>query len=136
MPASSSFAFAAVELLGRHRDRHVLQRADRLLVRLVLVAGEVEEAEQVAVAEVEEEVARAGVVAVLDQLDEREAEEVLVEADRLLDVLADERGVVDAARGRRRPVARRAQVASSRSSSRRARMAASSSPGGLWHGRA
>jgi hypothetical protein len=34
--------------------------------------GEVEEAEQVVVAEVEEEVAGAGIVAVLDQLDQRE----------------------------------------------------------------
>jgi hypothetical protein len=71
------------------------------------VAREVEEAEEGPVAQVEEEVARAGVVTVLDQLDEREAEEPLVEADRLLDVLADERGVVDAAgggSGPRRPV--------------------------------
>ena len=66
--------------------------------------GEVEEAEQVAVADVEEEVAGAGVVAVLHQLDQREAEQFLVEADGLLDVPADQCGVVQAAAGGRRPL--------------------------------
>jgi hypothetical protein len=42
------------------------------------VAGEVEEAEQVAVADVEEEVAGTGIVAVLDQLDQREPQELLI----------------------------------------------------------
>jgi hypothetical protein len=67
----------------------VLDAADGLGERRVVVAREVEEAEQVAVADVEEEVAGAGIVAVLDQLDQREPEELLVEADRLLDVAAD-----------------------------------------------
>ncbi len=62
----------------------------------VVVAGEVEEAEQVAVADVEEEVARAGVVAILDQFDEREAEQALIELDRLGDIAADQGDVVDA----------------------------------------
>ena len=83
-------------------DREVLHRSDRLLERRVMMAGEVEEAQEVAVADVEEEVAGAGVVAVLDQLGEREAEEVLVELDGPLDVAGDQRGVVDAA-----PVGRR-----------------------------
>src|SRR5439155_11629832 len=67
-----------LELLGGHGDGHVLQRTDRLLVGLVIVTREVEEAEQVPVAEVEEEVARPGVVTVLDEFDEREAEQLLV----------------------------------------------------------
>ncbi len=64
----------------------------------VIVAGKVEEPEQRPVAEVEEEVAGAVVVAVLDQFDQREAEEILVERDRLLDVAADQREVMDARR--------------------------------------
>ena len=69
------------------------------------MAGEVEEAEQVVVADVEEEVAGARVVPVLHQLDQREAEELLVEPDRLLDVRADQRQVVHAADGAGRAVA-------------------------------
>ncbi len=52
-------AFAAANGSARHGDGQVLQRADRLGERRVVVAGEVEEPEQVAVADVEEEVARA-----------------------------------------------------------------------------
>ena len=84
----------------------MLHAADRLDARLEAQPGEVEEAQQGLVAEVEEEVRRPGVVAVLDQLDQREAQQVLVEPDRLLDVGADQRGVVDAAaRCRRRSFA-------------------------------
>jgi hypothetical protein len=60
------------ELLGPNRDGQVLHAADGPGERWMLVPGEVEEAEQVVVAEVEEEVAGAGIVAVLDQLDQRE----------------------------------------------------------------
>ena len=88
-------------------------------------AGEVEEGQQVAVADVEEEVRGAGVVAVLDQLGQREAEHVLVEADRPLDVAADQRGVVQAAGGRRRPLAGGRRCAS-RMRSRSAAIAARS----------
>ena len=56
-------------------------------------------------ADVEEEVRRALVVAVLEQLDEREAEQVLVEADRALGIGADQREVVHAAAVRLRPLA-------------------------------
>jgi hypothetical protein len=70
----------------------------------VVVAGDVEEPEQVVVAEVEEKVAGAGMVAVLDRLDQRAPQEVVVEADRLLDVAADQRDMVDPGHGRRRPV--------------------------------
>src|SRR5215217_6931538 len=99
------------ELAGRDRDGEVLDPADGLGERRMVVAGEVEEAEQVAVADVEEEVAGAGIVAVLDQLDQRESEELLVEADRLLDVAADEGDVVDPGGGGGRPVGGRAHVA-------------------------
>jgi hypothetical protein len=83
----------------------VVQAAEHLGVRADVQAGEVEEGEQVAVADVEEEVRGAGVVAVLDQLGQREAEHVLVEAHGPLDVAADQRGVVQAARGRGRALA-------------------------------
>src|SRR5262249_29253137 len=69
-----------------------------------------EEPEQVVVADVEEEVVRAGVVAVLDQLDQREAEELLVELDRLLGVLADQGQVVDTLNGRLRAAGEGPQV--------------------------
>ena len=88
----------------------MLDAAETLGCLLQPQPGEVEEAEQRVVAEVEEEVRRARVVAVLDQLDEREAQQPLVERDRLLDVAADQRGVVDPAAGRRRSVGRRYQV--------------------------
>src|SRR5262249_22067394 len=82
----------------------VLHAAEGLVELGVLVAREVEEGEHVAVADVEEEVRAALVVAVLEDLDEREPEEVLVEGDRRPDVRADERGVVHAPRSRRRPL--------------------------------
>ncbi len=88
--------------VGLHRDRDVVQAAEHLGVRTEVEAGEVEEGEQVLVADVEEEVRRARVVAVLDQLGEREAEEALVEGDGPLDVAADQGGVVQAAGARRR----------------------------------
>jgi hypothetical protein len=50
-------------------------------VRPDVQTGKVEERQQVLVADVEEEVRGPRVVAVLDQLGEREAEQVLVEAD-------------------------------------------------------
>ena len=49
---------------------------------------------------------RALVVAVLEHLDQREAEQAVVELDGALDVAADVRGVVHAAGGRRRAFAR------------------------------
>ena len=100
----------ALPAVAGHRDGDVLDAADRLDARLEPEAGEVEEAEQGLVAEVEEEVRGAVVVAVLDQLDQREAEQTLVELDGLLDVGADQRGVMDAA-ARGVPLGRRQQVA-------------------------
>src|SRR5262245_23288459 len=99
-----------VVLLRRDGDRQVLHPADGLGERRVLMAREVEEPQQVAVADVEEEVAGTGVVAVLHQLDQREAEELLVELDRLLHVPADQGQVVHSLDGRVRPLAPRAQI--------------------------
>ena len=80
----------------------MLHPSDRLDPLLEAEPGEVEEGEQVAVADVVEEVGRAAVVAVLHHLDEGEAEHVLVEADGPLGIAADQRHVVDASRRRAR----------------------------------
>ena len=72
--------------------------------------GKVEEGQRVVVTEVEEEMGRSLVVAVLEQLDQREAKEVLVEADRPLDIGAEQRHVVHAAGGRGGSACRRTQV--------------------------
>ena len=96
--------------LGVDADGHVVQAAEHLGVGADVQAGEVEEGDEVAVADVEEEVRGAGVVAVLDQLGQREAQHVLVEADGALDVAADQRGVVQPAGGRGRALAGRLQV--------------------------
>src|SRR5262249_44313926 len=91
--------------LGRgDRDGQVLDTANGLHPGGVLVPWEIEEAEQVVVADVEEEVIGALVIAVLNQFDERAAEELLVELDRLLRVAADQRQVMYSLDGRRRPV--------------------------------
>jgi len=55
-------------------------------------------------------VRRARVVAIFHQLDQRKADEILIELDGLLDVAADQRQMVQAARGGRRPVRRWTQV--------------------------
>src|SRR3712207_9555106 len=70
----------------------------------MLVSGVVEEGQEVPAADVEEEVAGALVVTVLEDLDEREAEKAVVEVDGALDVGADQRHVVDAVPDRRRPL--------------------------------
>ena len=88
--------------VGRDRDRDVVQAAEHLGVVAEVQAGEVEEREEVAVADVEEEVGRALVVAVLEQLGERELEQALVEVDRPLDVAREQREVVQPTRRRRR----------------------------------
>ena len=79
------------------RDGDVVQAAEHLGVRAAVEAGEVEERQQVAVADVEEEVRRPRVVAVVDHLGERELEQLAVEARRPLDVTAHQRGVVEPA---------------------------------------
>ena len=86
--------------LGLDRDGQVVEAAEPLGVGAEVEAGEVEEGDRVAVADVEEEVGRALVVTVLEDLGQRELEEVLVEADRPLDVRAQEGDVVHATRRR------------------------------------
>src|SRR6516162_9525971 len=99
-----------VELRRGDGDGQVLHPADGLLERRVLMAGEVEEPEHVAVADVEEEVAGARVVPVFHQLHQREAEKLLVELDGLLDVLADQGEMVHALYRGGRPLIAAAQV--------------------------
>src|SRR5205814_928260 len=53
--------------LGRHRDGDVVQSSQHLGIRAEVQPGQVEEGQQVAVADVEEEMAGAAVVPVLDQ---------------------------------------------------------------------
>ncbi len=65
----------------------------------MLVAGKIEEREQIVMTDVEEEVRAARIVAVLEELDEGEAEQALIEADGALDVRTDERRVMNAACG-------------------------------------
>ncbi len=99
-----------IELIRGYRDREVLYAADRLAERGVIVTREVEKTKQVVVADVEEEVTRTDIIAVLDKLDKGESEELLVEADRLLDVTANQREVVYPLHRGRRPLALRPQV--------------------------
>ena len=73
-------------LLGRDRDREVMHRSEHLGVRAEVESGKVEEGEEVAVADIEEEVGAARVVTVLEEFRQREFEQVLVERDRLLDI--------------------------------------------------
>jgi iron complex transport system ATP-binding protein len=86
---------------GWYGDRDVLHAAEAFGCGFEAKAREVKEPEQGVVAQVEEEVGRPRVVAVLDQLDQRKPEQALVERDGLLDVAADQRGVMDAATVRR-----------------------------------
>src|SRR3954447_1510975 len=97
-------------VLGVDADRHVVQAAEHLGVRADVQAREVEERDEVAVADVEEEMRGPRVVAVLDQLGQREAEYVVVEAHGPLDVTADQRGVVQTPRGGRRALTGRLEV--------------------------
>ena len=100
-----------LELLGRHRDGDVLHAAEALGHRLEAQPGEVEEGEHVAVADVEEEVRRAGVVPVLEQLDAAGSPAARRRTDGRLRVGADQGQVVHAAPGRRRSVVGRQDVA-------------------------
>src|SRR4051794_24391134 len=88
-----------------------MEAAEDLGVLTECEARQVEEREQVAVADVEEEVVGAGVVAVLEDLGERELEDALIEVDRASYVGADEREVVQAARAARRALRCGPQVA-------------------------
>ena len=82
----------------------MLHAPDRLVKRRVIVTGEIEKAEQVPVADIKKEVAGPGVVAVFDQLDQREAQKLLVVPNGLLDVAADQGQMMDAGGRRRAPI--------------------------------
>ena len=88
----------------------MVMAAEHLRVRAEVEAGQVEVGKRVAVADVEEEVGAALVVAVLEHLDQREAEQPVVELDGAFHVAADQRGVVHAAGGRRRACVPRLEV--------------------------
>ena len=100
----------ALPILPRHRDGKVVMAAEYLGVAFETEAWEVEERKSVSVADVEEEVRRAGVVAVLEQLGQRELEEPLVEGNRPIDVGRDQGLMMHPAGSRRRTVPRRDQV--------------------------
>src|SRR5438876_5369131 len=87
-----------------------MQTTEHLGVLPEIETREVEEGEQISMADVEEEVCRALVVAVLEQLRERELEQVLIEGDRRLDVAREESEVMESARRRRCPLTRRPEV--------------------------
>ena len=81
-----------------HRDRDVVHAADRFTCRRHRILGEIEEGEEVAVADVEEEVRRARKVAVLEQLDKRESEHLGIELHGAVDVRADQREMMHTSR--------------------------------------
>ena len=88
---------------GRHDTRHRGGGGEPPQAA-VAEPGEVEEGEQVVVADVEEEVVRARVVAVLEDLRQRELQHALVELDGPPDVGAQQREVVQTASRAGRPV--------------------------------
>jgi hypothetical protein len=89
----------------------VVQSAEHLSVGREIQTGEVEERQGVAVADVEEEVRRALIVPVLEDLGQWEAQQVLVEADGRLDIGGQQRQVVNTAGGGGRAVFGGPQVA-------------------------
>ena len=89
----------------------MVEAAEHLGVGAEVEARQVKERQQVAVADVEEEVVRPGVIAVLEDVGKRELEEALVELDRPAHIGREERDVVDAAGARGRAVAPLAHVA-------------------------
>src|SRR4051812_6243078 len=91
------FLLEVLPPVGGHADRHVVQTPEDLTVRLQVQPRKVEERQQIGVADVEEEVRRTVVVAVLDELGQRELEQLLIEPDGSFDVAADERRVMQSA---------------------------------------
>ena len=81
---------------GLNRDRDVVQPAQHLGVGAEVEAGEVEEGQQVAVADVEEEVGRPLVVAILEEFGHRKLENPLVEGNGSLDIRRQQRKVMHA----------------------------------------
>ena len=80
-----------------------MHRSEHLGVRAEVKSGEIEEGEEVAVADVEE-VGAARVVTVLEEFRQREFEQVLVKRDCLLDVGGEQGEMVDATSGTQRAV--------------------------------
>jgi hypothetical protein len=74
-----------------------MQPSEHFAVRTEVETREVEEGKEVPVADVEEEVRRAAVVPVLEELRQGKLENPLVEVDGPLDVAREEREVVDPA---------------------------------------
>ena len=89
----------------------MVQAAEDFAVVAEVESREVEEGEQVAVADVEEEMGRAGEVTVLEEFGQRKPEHALVEVDRGGDVGTDEGEVVDPTPTRRWAVGDRAKIA-------------------------
>src|SRR2546428_8066450 len=80
----------------------MVHAADRFPGGRHRVLRKVEEGEQVSVSKVMEEVSRTLQIAILEQFDQWEAENFAVELDSALDVRADQRQMVQAARAGRR----------------------------------
>ena len=92
----------------------MMEAAEDLRIGTEAEVREVEEGQCVVVAQIEEQVRRTLIVAVLEQLDQWESEQLLVEADRPLHVGTQEREMMHAASlggrpGRRLLEVRRAQ---------------------------
>src|ERR1700682_2679595 len=100
----------AIELLARDRNRDMVHAADRFPCGRHRILGKIEEGEQVTVPEVVKPVGRAGQVAVLEELDQRETEHLAVELDRPLDVRGNERQVVNAPGAGRRTLLLRLEI--------------------------
>ena len=87
-------------LFGRDRDGDVMKAPEDLAVLPEVEPGEIEVRQVIAVTDIEEEVGRAPVVPILEELGEGELEEVLVEVDSPFDI-AREQGEVMKTPGRR-----------------------------------
>src|SRR5439155_16779212 len=96
------FATDAIQLITRHRNRDMVHAADRFSGGRHWVLRKVEEGEQVPMSEVMEEVGRTLQVPILEQLHERESENLAVELNGPLDVRADQRQMVQPTRAGRR----------------------------------
>src|SRR5258705_9261526 len=75
-------------------DRDMMQSAEDLPVRADIEAGKIEERQQVCVANVEEEMRGARIVAVFNEFGQWEFQQLLIKAHGALDVAAHQRGVV------------------------------------------
>src|SRR5438093_4386889 len=100
--ASIEFSTDAIQLVARNGNRDMVHAADRFPRGRHRILRKVEEGEQVSVPEVMEEVSRALQVPILKQLHQWEAENLAVKLDSALDIRADQRQVVKAARAGRR----------------------------------